>query len=95
MQEIRWAAFARRDLERIYAHYEAVGSTLGITMLERIVAATRIIAEMPKAGQATLNADRRRWRVPKTESLLFYRVERDYVRILRVVHGAQQIAGRL
>lgn len=95
MQEVRWAKFAQEDLVRIARYYQAVDPTLPFGMIERIVKAAHILAELPQAGQATAKAGRRRWRVPRTDYVLFYRVERGHVLVLRVLHGARQLAGRL
>ena len=95
MLEIRWATFAQRDLDKIARRHLAFHSDTAIEMLDRIVTATRILVDMPRAGQSTMRASRRRWRVSGIDYVLFYRVERDHVRILRVVHGAQELAGRL
>lgn len=95
MREIRWANSAQSDLERIARFHGAIDPALAVELAERIVKATHILSELPQAGQATARAGRRRWRVPRTDYVLFYRVERDHVRILRVLHGAQQLAGGL
>ncbi|MDP5279446.1 type II toxin-antitoxin system RelE/ParE family toxin [Sphingomonas sp. DG1-23] len=95
MRAIRWAPFAQGDLHRIARFYQTIDPVLAANLTERIVKATRVLSELPQAGQATTRAHRRRWRVPRTDYVIFYRVERDHIRILRVLHGAQQLAGKL
>jgi toxin ParE1/3/4 len=95
VKDVRWAKSAQDDLARIAHYYQAVDPTLPVGMIERIVKATHILAELPQAGQGTAKAGRRRWRVPRTDYVLFYRVERDQILVLRVLHGARQLAGRL
>jgi toxin ParE1/3/4 len=95
VRAIRWAQFAQNDLHRIAGFYQAIDSGLAAESAERIVKATRVLSELPQAGQSTTRANRRRWRVPRTDYVIFYRVERDHIRILRVLHGAQQLAGKL
>ncbi|UIJ45358.1 type II toxin-antitoxin system RelE/ParE family toxin [Sphingomonas cannabina] len=92
MSEIRFAALARRDLEAIDRHYRAVHPPVAETIVARIFAATRLLGDLPKAGPVTARGDRRKWRVADTPYLIFYRIETDHVRILRVIHGARRQA---
>lgn len=94
MVEIRWALLAQADYARIARHYQAIDPALAVEIGDRILKATRILAEVPHAGPVTPRGDRRKWRVPRTGYILFYRFESDHVRILRVLHGAQQQAGQ-
>jgi toxin ParE1/3/4 len=92
--DIRWAALARSDLSRIDRFHREIDPALADEINDRIIAATGILADLPYAGPASLRRDRRKWRVPKTRFILFYRVAADHVRILRVLHGAQDVTGR-
>ena len=94
MFEIRWALFARADLERIARYHRAIDPALAAEIGDRIVKAAHFLSDLPHAGPATPRGTRRKWRVPRTDYILFYRLERDHVRILRVLHGAQDQAGR-
>ena len=93
--DIRWALLAQADLQRIARYYQTIDPMLFLDIAERIVAATRLLSDLPRAGQATERAERRRWRVPGTRYLIFYRIAPDHVRVLRVLHGAQLLASRL
>lgn len=93
MADLRWAARARADLQAILRFHEGTDPNLALELIERIVLAGRFLAELPEAGPLTIRG-RRKWRVPKTPYLLFYRVEADHIRILRVLHGARDLAGR-
>jgi toxin ParE1/3/4 len=81
-------------MARILRHYDGLDAALAIEISDRIAAAARTLAELPYAGPVTARGDRRKWRVPKTEYVLFYRPVGDHIRILRVLHGAQEQAGR-
>jgi len=83
---------ARRDLTRVHTYYAGHDAALATAIVGRVLAATRTLGDMPRAGPVTPRGDRRKWLVPKTPYLLLYRVERDHVRILRVLHGARRIA---
>jgi toxin ParE1/3/4 len=85
---------ARGDLARIDRFHRAMSPALADEINDRIVAATHILADLPFAGPASLRRDRRKWRVPKTRFILFYRVADGHVRILRVLHAAQEVTAR-
>ncbi|URW77034.1 type II toxin-antitoxin system RelE/ParE family toxin [Sphingomonas donggukensis] len=89
---ILYAALARRDLERIERYHRAIDPDLAVTIVERIVAATGVLRDVPLAGPATVEGHRRKWRVAGTQYIIFYRVAATEVRILRVIHGAQAAA---
>ncbi|MBB5711261.1 type II toxin-antitoxin system RelE/ParE family toxin [Sphingomonas xinjiangensis] len=95
MLDIRWALLAQADLKRIASYYQRVDPSIAVDLAERIVRAARLLSELPRAGQATQSAGRRRWRVPGTQYLIFYPIAAGHVPILRVLHGAQLLAGRL
>ncbi|WP_235076525.1 type II toxin-antitoxin system RelE/ParE family toxin [Sphingomonas sp. S2-65] len=86
---------AQADAERIARYHQAIDPELAAEILQRIVGATRILGDLPQAGPATEHGARRKWRVARTSYILFYRIERDHVRILRVLHGAQERSGTL
>ena len=85
---------AQNDLRRIDAHYRATDPELALEIGNRIVAAATFLGGLPEAGPVTMRGTRRKWLVPKTRYLLFYRVAPDQVRVLRVLHGAQDVASR-
>ena len=95
MLDIRWALLAQADLTRIVHHYGSIDPALAASVAERIVGAICLLSELPHAGQATDRAQRRRWRVPATPYVIFYRIVPDHVRVLRVLHGARLLAGQL
>lgn len=93
MADLRWANLALADLKAIVRHHQSSDPALGVELVERIVAAGAFLAELPEAGPLTIRG-RRKWRVPKTPYLLFYRVAPDHIRVLRVLHGARDLTGR-
>ena len=94
MIEIRWATLASRDLERIDVWYRAIDPDLAAKMVSRILAATRLLREHPRAGAIELYGTRRKRRAAGTQYNLFYRVAGDHVRILRVLHSARDQSRR-
>ena len=95
MTIIRWAKMSRDDLARINRHYREISPALADEINQRIVSAASFIANLPLAGPATARGDRRKWRIAQTPYVLFYRVTAAHVRVLRVIHGAREITGRL
>jgi len=89
---INYAALARHDLEQIALYHREIDADLALMISERIVAATRLLRDVPRAGPATPKGHRRKWRVAGTQNVIFYRVTSKEVRILRLIHGAQQPA---
>jgi len=89
---VRFAVLARRDMEHIHAYYARIDPALGLRILDKIVAATAILQDHPRAGPVNAGGKRRKWRVAGTPYLLFYRVKPDEVRVLRVIHSAQALA---
>ncbi|MHA6721805.1 type II toxin-antitoxin system RelE/ParE family toxin [Sphingomonas sp. RS2018] len=92
MLPIRYAASARRDLDDIRDYFTVTDPGATLVVLARIVRAARILETPPFAGPKTLRGDRRKWRVPKTRYVIYYRVFDDHVRLLRIVHGARAVA---
>ena len=94
MNSVRWAKMSREDIARIDHHYRQIDPALADQINERIVRATGFLEDPPRPAPATPRGDRRKWRVAHTPYVLFYRVAADHVRILRVLHSAQEITGR-
>ena len=88
MTSIRWAQLALVDLEAIDTYYRQMDEDLADRMSARIVGATAFLRDMPRGGPID-SGSRRRWQVSGTPYLLFYRIESDHVRVLRVRHAAQ------
>ena len=93
MADLRWANLALADLEAIVRHHQAGDPAIGVELVERVVSAATFLTQLPEAGPLTIRG-LRKWRVPKTPYLLFYRVAPDHIRVLRVLHGARDLAGR-
>jgi len=91
--DLRWANLALADLEAIVRHHQSSDPALGVELVERVVDAATFLAQLPQAGPLTIRG-RRKWRVPKTPYLLFYRIAPDHIRVLRVIRGARDLAGR-
>ena len=98
MKQVRFVlrAAAQRDLD---AHTEYLEAVAGKDMALRFVDSARtsfgVLGNAPHLGPAVLirNANLgtlRKWRIAEFPNyLIFYQPEVEWVRILRIVHGAQ------
>ena len=92
MKDIRWASLATDDLRRIEEWYGEIDAKIARTIIDRLVGATDLLRDHPQAGPIELYGTRRKRRVRGTPYNLFYRIAGTHVRILRVLHVAQDQA---
>jgi toxin ParE1/3/4 len=85
-----WSAFALSDREGIFTHIEVDNPAAAIAIDERIVAATRRLRDFPGSGRPGRVAGTRELVIIGTPYIAAYHQTRETVRILRVLHGAQQ-----
>lgn len=85
-----WSAFALSDRDGIFTHIEADNPSAAVTVDERIVAAVRRLWDFPESGRPGRIAGTRELVITGTPYIAAYAVTDTTVRILRVLHGAQQ-----
>jgi toxin ParE1/3/4 len=85
-----WSAFALSDRDDILTHIEVDNPLAAITVDERIVAAVRRLQDIPESGNPGRIAGTRELVGSGTPYVAAYAVTETEVRILRVLHGAQQ-----
>lgn len=83
-----WALQAENDLYEIADHYSVIAPGLGEAMLDRIVAASRVLPDHPRLGQSVGALGLRKWSVRRTPFILLYRVTESDVEIARIVAAA-------
>ncbi|RJT28477.1 type II toxin-antitoxin system RelE/ParE family toxin [Mesorhizobium waimense] len=88
-----WSALALSDRDGIFTHIEADNPAAAITVDERIEAAARRLRDFPESGRPGRIAGTRELVVTGTPYVAAYLVTETTVRILRVLHGAQQWPG--
>ena len=81
-----WSAFALSDRDNIFTHIERENPAAAIAVDERIAVAARRLRAVPESGRTGRVAGTRELVVTGTA----YLVSGETVRILRVLHGAQQ-----
>lgn len=73
----------------IDAYYQSFSRDFARRDLAEAIAAGRMLSRHPQAGPVIDDSGLRKWRVPKTPYILFYRLAETELRIVRVIHAAQ------
>jgi addiction module RelE/StbE family toxin len=88
--KLSWSAFALSDRDAIFTFIEADSPSAAIMVDERIVSAARRLIDFPKSGRVGRIAGTRELVITGTPYVAAYAVTPSAVRILRVLHGAQE-----
>ena len=86
---IDWSPAAVADRDAIFDYIEADSPRAAIAVDERIEAAVLRLAQYPESGRPGRVEGTRELVVTDAPYVIPYRVERDSVRILRVLHSAR------
>ena len=92
---IRRLPRAIRDVDDIWLHIAADDPAAATRVVERLAAGVARLAEFPESGRARPEIGPSARSVPVGRYLMLYRVSGDCVHIVRVIHGAREIAGLL
>ncbi|WP_142781872.1 type II toxin-antitoxin system RelE/ParE family toxin [Agrobacterium sp. T29] len=85
-----WSAFALSDRDGIFTHIEADNPAAAISVDERITSAARRLTDFPESGRPGRVDGTRELVITGTPYIAAYTVSETTVRVLRVLHGAQQ-----
>ncbi|WP_149743022.1 type II toxin-antitoxin system RelE/ParE family toxin [Rhizobium sp. NFACC06-2] len=88
--KLTWSAFALSDRDAIFTYIEADNPAAAVLVDERIVAASRRLLDFPASGRVGRIAGTRELVINGTPYVAAYAVTDRTVRILRVLHGAQE-----
>lgn len=88
--KLTWSAFALSDRDAIFTYIEADNPLAAVAIDERIVSATRRLIDFPESGRVGRIEGTRELVVSGTPYIAVYTVRETTVRILRVLHGAQE-----
>lgn len=88
--KLTWSAFALSDRDGIFTYIEAVNPSAAVLIDERIVATTRRLIDFPASGRIGRIAGTRELVINGTPYVVAYAVAETTIRILRVLHGAQE-----
>ncbi|URK86170.1 type II toxin-antitoxin system RelE/ParE family toxin (plasmid) [Rhizobium sp. RCAM05350] len=85
-----WSAFALSDRDGIFTHIETDNPAAAVTVDERIAAALRRLLDFPESGRPGRVVGTRELVIAGTPYVAAYTLTETTVRVLRVLHGAQQ-----
>jgi addiction module RelE/StbE family toxin len=88
--QLEWSVFALADREAIFDYIEADSPHAAVRVDDRIEAHVEGLAQFPEMGRAGRIDGTRELVISGTPYIAAYRIIGDTVRILRVLHGAQQ-----
>jgi toxin ParE1/3/4 len=87
---VRLTGFALSDRDAIFTYIEADNPAAAVLIDERIVAAARRLLDFPAGGRVGRITGTRELVINGTPYVAAYAVTEATVRILRVLHGAQE-----
>jgi addiction module RelE/StbE family toxin len=88
--QLEWSLFALADREAIFNYIEADSPRAAVAVDDRIQTRLEGLARFPEMGRAGRIVGTRELVVAGTPYIAAYCIFGDTVRILRVLHGAQQ-----
>ncbi len=92
---VEWSVFAMADREAIFDYIEADSARAAISVDDRIEARVEGLTRFPEMGRPGRIEGTRELVVSGTPYIAAYRIVGDIVRVLRVLHGAQQWPDKL
>ena len=87
---LEWSDFALAAREAIFDYIEADSPRAAVSVDDRIQACVEKLARFPEMGRPGRIEGTRELVISRTPYIAAYRIADDTVRILRVLHGAQQ-----
>ncbi|MGH9414107.1 MAG: type II toxin-antitoxin system RelE/ParE family toxin [Terriglobales bacterium] len=87
---LEWSPLALGDRNAIFDYIEADSPRAAIDIDDRIRAAAERLIKFPAAGRPGRVEETRELIIPHMPYIAVYRVTGGTIRILRVLHGAQQ-----
>ncbi|KPV00047.1 addiction module toxin RelE [Variovorax paradoxus] len=90
---LEWSPLAMDDRERIFDFIEQDDPRAAIAVDERIATQVLLLMQFPEGGRPGRIEGTRELVIRRTPYIVAYRIERDGVRILRVLHSAQMWPG--
>ena len=87
---IDWSERALDDLDAIIFHVAAENVTSALWMDSDISRRVDLLSDFPSMGRPGRISGTRELVVSRSRCVVLYRLDDDMVRILRVVHGAQE-----
>jgi toxin ParE1/3/4 len=90
----RWTPKASKQLEAIYNYIADDSLPAAETLVEQIYAAIKVLEVYPECGRSGRIQGTRELVVTNSPYIVFYRIRRDSVHILAIIHGARKLPKR-
>jgi len=91
---VKWARLALREQDEAFEWIVAENPQAAREVIDRMRAATRLLADNPKMGRPGRIAGTRELVVTRTPYVVVYRIGPEQVEILAVIHHARDWPGR-
>jgi toxin ParE1/3/4 len=91
--KLRWTRLAIKDLDRAHEYVAEDNPSAANHLIDRIEEAVRVLRQHPTAGRNGRLKGTRELVVTGTPFVIPYRVRRNAVEILAVIHGARKWPG--
>ena len=88
--KLRWTRLAITDLDSVFAYVAADNPTAANRLVERIERAVTILRQHPTPGRTGRRLGTRELIVAGTPFVIPYRVRRNTIEILALIHGARK-----
>ena len=88
--KIRWMPLAEQDLEAAYDYVRQDNANAARELMERILSAVGMLTRHPLAGREGRIKGTREFVVSGTSYVIAYRIHRDEIQVLVVLHGARR-----
>jgi len=93
--KLEWSSFAFADRDDVFDYIQADSPRAALMVDDAIETAARRLLDFPERGRAGRISGTRELVVTGLPYIIVYRFEGTVIRILRVLHGAQQWPGDL
>ena len=87
---IRWTRGANQNLEQIQEYIAQDNPSAAIDVVFKIIKSVEILLDHPAIGRPGRVMDTRELVVNGTQYIVPYRIKKEYVEVLRVLHSARQ-----
>jgi toxin ParE1/3/4 len=91
MTRVFLATEASLDIDAIWAYLEPRNPTAARRMMDRLDARFQLLQQSPESGEIRDDISRDVRQAIVQPYVIYYRLEPDVVRILRIVHGARNM----
>jgi toxin ParE1/3/4 len=88
--KLGWSRLARTDRDTIFDHISLDSLRAAVAVDELIRSKVELLIQYPQSGRSGRVDGTRELVISGTPYIASYRIEDDRIRILRILHGAQQ-----